>query len=415
MKAVVCDPDWSKTKWFITLDEKNIVAVWNLESGKIIRAHKGHIVNDDIGPTEGGAMYITNDRQVLSIDRENFIKYCIVSNVYTILNKTYIPKSKSICMLKSSPYDSNIVAFGYRDGLISIANIKDLVILQKLRAHDTEIVSLEWMLITQNDAEPIEAESQQVVQEKRPIKRAENLHKPQRRDLPKPIVDEGDMFDIHSFDYLEEEFGTLSRPAPAIRGSAATELSDEDDEVFEEAAQGSINNEKFDFAEECQALRQQISEQKGKEAQDENAEVNLSDITRFIKDAKIKDGSVELSDENVEDLEKTLNENEESVASTIGSNHTADELEDIEKQISAVTISDVKTADGKIYLASGAQEPFVVIWDTENGNICDKLQLKVQHGKMPIPSEYTNLFKNELSLTFVCCYRASMCSCLVQA
>lgn len=388
LKFIACDPDWSTSKWFVTMDEKNVVNVWNLESGKMIRGHQAHSSLS----SDGGAMCVTSNRQVLSIDRETFVKYCIQSNTYTYIDASFVPKLKGVCMLKSCPYDVDILAMGYRDGLISIVNLKSAATLQKLRAHDTEIVSLEWMQITKDDALPFEIEQAKPIEVVRSKKRADNPHKERRRDAPKAIVDEGDMFDIHSFDYLEEEFGVITKPAAAAHGSNR----DSDVEELVADAKANVDNENFDFDEECQTLREHIVREKQDDDEpEENASpaVDLTDIRRFMASAKIGDGSISVSDdEQVEcgtEPVSIVNETEMSTASTIGSNHTAEELEDIEKQMSAMVVHASDPPEGRIYLASGGREAFVVIWDVENGSICDKLQLNVEHGRMAIPSETT--------------------------
>lgn len=119
----MCDPNWDSSKWFITFDEHNIVSVWNLESGKIIRGHKAHQNNIEDRAT-GGAICITENRQVLSIDKFAFVKYCIVSNTYSVFNEHFISKRNAVSALKASPYNLNMLAVGYRNGLIVLADIK---------------------------------------------------------------------------------------------------------------------------------------------------------------------------------------------------------------------------------------------------------------------------------------------------
>lgn len=392
----MCDPNWSSTKWFVTMNDHNVISVWNLETESVYRGHKAHQqhragADGTAGPpmsnnknSNDGAMCITKDRQVLSIDRNAFVKYCIVSNTYALLSDNFIQKPNSVCALKSSPYDSDILAVGYRNGLITIVNVKQSTVLQRLRAHDTEIVSLEWMRITPDDAQPIE-----IPVESRQIKRAE-CRKPTmpRRDAPQPIVDDGDMFDIHSFDYLEEEFGTITKPVRP---------RDNEDSTIEEVnevgtGKGIVNHADFNFVEACESLRDQIvgereeAEKESLLAESECSAVNMSDIQRVVTDSVIADGSIQFSesengggDVGEDDATKA------SIRSTIGSSHDANELADIETELTELKIS--VDESGKVYLASGAQESFVIIWNVNDGSISDKLQLKVQHGKMAIPSK----------------------------
>lgn len=394
----MCDPNWSMTKWFVTMNDQNTISVWNLETESICRGHKAHHQqqhhrngDDTAGPSmsgnnnsNGGAMCITKDRQILSIDRHAFVKYCMVSNTYALLNENFIQKPNTVCALKSSPYDIDILAVGYRNGLILIVNLKQTTVLQKLRAHDTEIISLEWMRITADDAQPIE-----IPAEPRAIKQAES-RKPtmSRRDAPQPIVDEGDMFEIHSFDYLEEEFGTISKPVRSRDFDEST--NDESNSVG--TGKGIVNNENFNYVEACESLRDQIvgeRDEAEKESLPDDAcsAVNMSDIKRVVIDGDRADGSIVLSDSG--GTEEVDGEDDDAAKasnrSTIGSSHDVNELVDIEIELSELKINVERS--GKIYLASGAQESFVIIWDVNDGSISDKLQLKVQHGKMAIPSK----------------------------
>lgn len=403
VKSIVCDSNWSSTKWFVTMNDHNVISVWNLDTQSVCRGHKAHqqrqhrnsgadAVGQPMGGgnhnnSNGGAMCITKDRHVLSIDRNAFVKYSITANTYAVFNEHFIQKPNTVCALKSSPYDTDILAVGYRNGLISIVNLKQSTVLQRLRAHDTEIVSLEWMRITVDDAQPIEIAVEPPPP--RSILRAE-CHKPTvpRRDAPQPIVDEGDMFDIHSFDYLEEEFGTISKP---VRSRDVDESTiDEDRDVG--TGKGIVNNENFNYVEACESLRDQIvgeREEAEKESlpDDECSAVNMSDIRRVVNDSAIGDGSIVFSTSEKDEETNTADDEaaKASIRSTIGSTHDVTELADIENALNDLEI-DVKTS-GNIYLASGAQESFVIIWDTSNGSISDKLQLKVQHGKMALPSK----------------------------
>lgn len=110
------------------MNNHNFIWVWNVETGKIVSGHRAHVTshngnNRDIDVQAGGAMCITRDRQVLSADLNALVKYCLVSNTYTTLPDNFITKRNAIAMMRSSPYNGNMVAFGYRNGLILIADI----------------------------------------------------------------------------------------------------------------------------------------------------------------------------------------------------------------------------------------------------------------------------------------------------
>lgn len=123
------------------MNEQNVIWVWSLETGKICSGHKAHEMSQngnaydkhDSSSSAGGAMCITRDRQVLSIDQNAFAKYCLASNTYHTLPDNFIPKRNAITLMKSSPYANNMVAFGYRNGLILVANTDGKTITLKLQ------------------------------------------------------------------------------------------------------------------------------------------------------------------------------------------------------------------------------------------------------------------------------------------
>lgn len=126
-KVIDCDPDWSSTKWFVTMNDLNMIWVWNLETEKICRGHKAHVVYNNDRQTSAdtqldGAMCITKNRQVLSIDRNAFVRYDLVSNTFSLFPDNFVLKRGTISLLKTSPYNQDIIAVGYKNGLIVIAN-----------------------------------------------------------------------------------------------------------------------------------------------------------------------------------------------------------------------------------------------------------------------------------------------------
>lgn len=292
--------------------------------------------------------------------------------------------------------------------------------LQKLRGHDSEIVSLQWTLIESLPSAPppppssSKEEGKALIQplaetvEKTPTKNLAPKATPSktkidktaekkstRREPPKPIVDAGDMFDIHSYDYLEEEFGTISsssRPAP--RDSYDNEPEDH---------KLSKNNENFNFVEECQTLREHI--RAGNESDSDDADgssangqpsVNMTDIRNMMKarsPGEVQDNSIVLSDDSIDPVDELSNR------STIGSSHNTTEIAELEDVIKDLNINEaaVGKSNGIEYLASGAQESFVVIWNAQTGDVCDKIQLKSQ-GRMKIPSKHFH--SSDLKLSY---------------
>lgn len=377
------------------MNDHNVISVWDLDTESVRRGHKAHQPpqhrngSDDAGgPSSmsghhnggiGGVMCITKDRQVLSIDRNNFVKYCLASNTYSTLSTHIIQKPHTVCALKSSPYDCDMLAVGYLNGLILVVDLKKSAVLQKLRSHESGIVSLEWMRITIDNAQPIEIPVESV-----PFARFDNQRWIPGRDAPKPIVDEGDMFDIFSFDYMEEEFGTISKPARR----KDTEESEIDAESVVGTGKGIVKEDDFNYDEACVSLRQKIvgesmdTEEKPLPKVD-CPPANVSEVNRILADFTITDESEE--EHKADNGIKEIDPANASTRSTIGSTQDVAEFADIENELTEMKTTVEKA--GRIYLASGAQEPYVTIWDVNEGTVSDKLKLKVHHGKMGIPSK----------------------------
>lgn len=292
--------------------------------------------------------------------------------------------------------------------------------MQKLRGHDAEIVSLQWTMIKPPASLPEESTvdvqpAAEVIEniEKTPIKKAatkdlkqsskskseKSDKKPTRREPPKPIVDAGDMFDIYSYDYLEEEFGTISSTRPSTHEAAPGEDHSTD-----------THNENFNFAEECQTLREQIRAGNKSDSDDSygysttkaESAVNMADIRKMMKArSPVQDDSIDLSDaaDAADATDSPPEVDSLSNRSTIGSSHNTTEINELEDVIKDLNINEETAikSDGIVYLASGAQESFIVIWNAQTGAICDRIQLKSQ-GRSKIPSEYRNSLKMYINL-----------------
>lgn len=202
-----------------------------------------------------------------------------------------------------------------------------------------------------------------------------------KREPPKPIVDASDMFDIHSYDYLEDEFGTIS-------GQVSNE------NCVDTNAPGPPtrnNNQHFNFFEECQTLREQIACTENQSSSDESNDdcndrsaVNMTDIREFMENKSLQEDSIMQSNGSDDLIEVDALSNH----STIGSSHNTTEIVELEEVINNLNINEETSIDSNdcIYLASGAQESSVIIWNIQTGDISDKIQLKSEKGRAKIPS-----------------------------
>lgn len=160
------------------------------------------------------------------------------------------------------------------------------------------------------------------------------------RRKPQPIVDNGDMFDIYSFDYLENEFGVLTDINP----------------VVEEPKQhvNVQNTEGFNFVEACQSLKEDILRPSNPET-DENNEVHQTEIP----ECGTSDGS-EQSDCRSEDF--------------VDVNDTLRQLvlEDVASDSPRIK----SQTDSILSIVTASREPFLWIWDLNSGAALEKIAFK---------------------------------------
>lgn len=213
----------------------------------------------------------------------------------------------------------------------------DQSILHRFRGHDTEITSLDWIRFHNHSSTP--ATPAKPVRSATPVTPATPSDRTKiaarSRRKAQPIVDHGDMFDIHSYDYLENEFGTLS--SNTMSDVSKHQLS------FH-------SNEDFDFVEACQSLKEDILRPPKPEG--EEYEVNKSEIPEF-------DGSDE-SDQ---------------------SGYRSDEDVDVNDSLRPVELEGRTDAEADTLLSvvSASQEPFVWIWNVKTGAAFDKISLRSPH------------------------------------
>lgn len=147
------------------------------------------------------------------------------------------------------------------------------------------------------------------------------------------------MFDIYSFDYLENEFGTLTDVNP-IQEEPKQQLSIQ-------------SNEGFDFVEACQSLKEDILRPANPETDEEN-EVHQSEIPDLGTDGS------DQSDCRTEDYE--------DVNDTMRQLDLEDKNEELPK---------IKTdADTILSIVSASREPFMWIWDLNSGAALEKITFK---------------------------------------
>lgn len=292
-----------------------------------------------------------------------FILFNLVSNQYTSFEIDKLFERDTVVVIKPSPYDDNIVACGSKRGLVTIVHVIDKVILHRLRGHDAVITCLDWMQLTIDT--PVAGKPVSSRENKSPIAESENRPKAiatskeiRLRGQPTPIVDPDDAFDIYDFDDGADEFGVISR---------ATYATVEDNK--RDAAK---SNENFNYVEACQNLMEDILQgPQIAEAVDVEANHKLS-IASNMDDSLIASDFEKLS-MSATDLESVKQPNADvsnELSTTIALGNSSDE--------SFVHVEESPKAVAKkvTFLASGATDANIWMWNADTGSAVHKIQLK---------------------------------------
>lgn len=148
------NPNWEESQLVAVINGDQQVLVYDFATGSIVKGHKGHVnevasFKDQQAPK---AVAFLKQNVILSSVNSNLISFCVASNTYKIFLD--FSSRNAITILKQSPKDQSLVAAGTKNGLILLISVDKMEIAAKLRGHDTEISSLDWMFYSMkvNDA-----------------------------------------------------------------------------------------------------------------------------------------------------------------------------------------------------------------------------------------------------------------------
>lgn len=353
MKSIDYNPNWPEVKEFATLSEDHVVHVWSFNDSTVIKGHNVHLIKNEKRISHCDMAY-TLDSKILSVDENNFVKYCTQSNTFTIETNFRKLVKNAVVLLKTSPYDKDIFAAGCKDGLVLLMNLKKMEILYKLRGHDTEITSIDWMLIPNKPKSVVD----HVVD---PVEKLDNSAE-KLKELLDPL-NNVDTFDIYSYDHLENEFGTIQEKF----------TEEEEPEVCELQEKEIDQNENFNFIEACQSLMEDIICGIGEK--DESLNISKPGCSNALNQF----AHLKLDEE-------TPNDSMVTVLSAPASPEKDDFLEECQKVKDFIVVS--KTGDeidvvencneDKIYLATGSKESWIWLWDSNSGTGVHRINMKFQ-------------------------------------
>ncbi|KAL9912557.1 protein rigor mortis [Glossina fuscipes] len=254
------DPYWGKSvqngaeqttkvpneiKLFAILSQDRSVQIWDFNKGCAIQGHKAHCSNlhsmDGPLPQIYSSVVLMGymcNRNILSIDYQDIVVYCVTSNSFCRRPLFVPPRNNQLTALKCSSYNENHFAVGTRRGLVLLCDLQQMIILYTLRGHDSAIISLSWNRIDVCPSAKLATNTEQE-------KTAKKLFRSE-------TVDADDIFDIYDYDYLDNEFG--APPQETMQKSGF-----EVDYVSTEKPRETTATAKFDFAEACENLKEEIN------------------------------------------------------------------------------------------------------------------------------------------------------------
>ncbi|XP_053665284.1 protein rigor mortis [Anopheles marshallii] len=342
IKSLACSPVWTDNRLFATLDEYNVLSVWDLDLQQPVKGHRAHanvpqIKTKKLFSDVVSAVCFTTDGKVISCLYSDLVVYCLLTDKYKMMPDFF--RNKTVVTLEKSPVERDIFIAGLKDGLIQIFSIKKMAILHTLRGHDKEIVSIACMSV------PVLKKKAWRKQEKAGDNKEDvtgsasksvlNRPKKEARKKTAPPADEPDCFDIYDFNESLEEFGTM----------IDRETTDDKHDQFREKA---TTVEGFNFLEACENLKEDMLKAANRRDEEEE-EDDTGDQSGLAPDQFNTDDENELDDcEKLRDYVVIDNDDQR-----------ADDVRD-EFEI-------------KLILVTGSRENVLWFWDYETGLAIDKI------------------------------------------
>lgn len=278
----------------------------------------------------------------------NAVLYCLATNTTKIFLN--FSSRNPISIFKQSTKEPNVIAAGTKNGLVLLIAYDKMEIVAKLRGHDTEITSLDWMYLSMKPP-PVEADS--------------------KVSLEKLIAstDTSDCFDIY-VDNVDTEFGVYE--------SAVETCSDDEETNQSEFQEKILNNSNFNFLEACNNLKGDIL------AEETKGETSEGTFEENKEQYGVKNETNPSCDESLES-----NASSRTPVLTEESLNFVEEAQRM-KDFVIVSKEEVAQVDDIPVLASGSREQVAWLWDVnEKTSFC---KIKWHPKTRPsLPAPFTNV------------------------
>lgn len=317
-----------------------VVMIYDFATGDILKGHKGHKAQAHRQDAYSSIVF-TSSTNILSSFNSEVIQYCVRSNQYNVFPD--FTNRNPITTMKLSPNHSSLVAAGTKNGLIILIDCEKMNIMGRFREHDAEITCLDFIVIEKKQQAPAK------------------INPPAAAD---------DMFDIYSYEKVENEFGVYRE---------TVEDRSDDEETNEAEFQEKVHTTTdFDFLEACSSLKETILSGK-----DDEMEVGISKGAGKFEDNRDKYG-----------LENTKDPSPDLSMDSNPSSHTPvlteESLNYFEEHQRLKDFVVVPKENDLVVLASGSRENVVWLWNVNEQKPLHKIKWHPK-AKSALPSTFTNV------------------------
>lgn len=257
--------------------------------------------------------------------------------------------------MKQSPNDSNLVAAGTKNGLILLIAVDKMEVVSKLRGHDTEISSLDWMYLSMRPTDEA------------PLK--EKVADISLADLISS-TDTSDCFEIYG-ENKDQEFGDY-------RG-VVEDRSDDEEPTAAEMQEKIVSNSNFNFLEACNNLKAQILDEDG---------ANGDSPKGTYEDNKDQYG---MKNEVNPSRDDSLESNASSRTPVL-TEESLNYLEECQRMKDFVIVTKEEIAQVEVIpvLASGSREQVAWLWDINERTAFCKIKWHPKT-RPSLPNPFTNV------------------------
>lgn len=289
---------------------------------------------------------------MLSSVNSNIINFCLVTNTFKIFID--VSSRNPISIMKQSPKDSNLVAAGTKNGLILLLSVDKMEISAKLRCHDAEISSLDWMYLTT----------------KKPKEVSKAVDSKSSLEHLIASTDTSDIFDIY-VENGEPEFGVYEKEVQTCSDDEESNVADFQEKI--------VSNSNFNYLEACRDLKTVIlSEENDRDDRTKGTYEENKD--QYGMKNQINPSCDESLASNASSRTPVLTE--ESL-------NYLDECQRM-KDFAGISNEGTPQLDEIPVLASGSREPVAWIWDIKERTAFCKIKWHPKT-KQSLPNPFTNV------------------------